>query len=370
MSFIGGLFSGEMGAGFRATQATNPQQAQELYRQQQERLQQQQAFTQALMAQTPGAIGAQQQTLQQLQAQAAGQGPSVAREQLAETTKQNVARTGAMLGSQRGASANIGLMGRQAAMAGAGLQQQAAGQAATLRAQEQALAQQNIGNLAGQQIGQVAGAQQIGLQGTQMAQQNILDAIAKQNAANAAIAQGNQQFQSGLVGGLMGAGSGLPMMAAEGGEVKFPQKLDVLEDEPKSETDVEPSLLKSSEDPNYKAGKKAGAGLAQTAMKLAPLLLLKDGGMVDAMLSPGEKYLNPNEAKEVAYGKKKVSEAGKMVPGQAKVKGDSLKNDIVPAKLEEGGIVIPRSVMQSNNPAEQARKFVAAIVAKQQMKRK
>ena len=95
-----------------------------------------------------------------------------------------------------------------------------------------------------------------------------------------------------------------------------------------------------------------------------------EGGKVDAMLSPGEKYLKPEEVKPVAKGEKNIKEAGKSIPGQAKVKGDSLKNDVVPAKLEEGGVVIPRSVMQSKDPAEQARKFVAAIVAKQQLKRK
>lgn len=413
MGFLGGLFGGESGASFRAQQGANVQQAQELYNQQQQRLAQQQAFTQALMAQSPQAIAAQQQALGQLQQRAAGAGPSVAERQLAESTAANVARTGALMAGQRGAGANVGLVGRQAALAGMGAQQQAAGQAATLRAQEQIAAQQAAAGLAGQQLGQIGGAQQLGIQGVGGAQQNILDAINRQNAVNAAIAQGNQQFQSGLVGGLIGgAGSALGMPMAEGGEVESEKKEKSAGE--RFAEGLSASLEgPSTQSPTYKSGLKAGAGIGKaiasgigklaggpsatgetkggyaganlgvdTALQ-APInpmasssaigaykLPFAEGGKVDALLSPGEKYLNPNEVKKVSDGKKSVMEAGKMVPGKAKVKGDSLKNDTVPAKLEEGGIVIPRSVMQSKDPAEQARKFVAAIVAKQQSKRK
>jgi hypothetical protein len=95
-----------------------------------------------------------------------------------------------------------------------------------------------------------------------------------------------------------------------------------------------------------------------------------EGGKVPAMVSPGEKYLPPQEVKKVAAGQKEPHKAGVKIPGQAKVAGDSLKNDTVPMTLEEGGIVIPRSVMNSKDPAEQARKFVAAVLAKKQSKRK
>lgn len=84
------------------------------------------------------------------------------------------------------------------------------------------------------------------------------------------------------------------------------------------------------------------------------------GGQVPAMVSPGEKYLDPREAKEVASGKKSAMKAGETIKGKAKVKGDSLKNDTVPKNLEEGGIVIPRSVMNSKDPKKEAAKFVAA----------
>lgn len=49
---------------------------------------------------------------------------------------------------------------------------------------------------------------------------------------------------------------------------------------------------------------------------------------------------------------------GGHVPGKPLVKGDSYKNDIVSAKLSPGEFVVPRSVMQSEDPAENAKKMI------------
>lgn len=433
MGFVGSLFSGSQGMGWQPERAASPEQAQQLYQQQQQRLAQQQAFTQALQAQTPGAIAAQQQILGQLQQQAQGLGPSVARGMLAEQTGQNVAQTAALMGGQRGASANAGLIARQAATAGMGAQQQAAGQAATLRAQEQLGAQQAAAGLAGRQIGQVSQAQEAGLQAQTAAQQNVLNAIAQRNAAQAGIQQqvagGQQQMFGGLLGGAAQLGAAAVGLA-EGGEVPSSPKIGekgywkkIQEEHGKitspQQKQAEPlregayqmgtalgalagKLLGGSKSPTGQTtGGYAGANLGvDTSMpspvnpmatsqtigayqapnlmpqpgmqKMSPGLGVNyaEGGQVPAMLSPGERYLPPSEVEKVKEGKKEAVSAGKKIPGKAKVDGDSLKNDTVPANLEEGGIVIPRSVMQSKDPAEQARKFVAAIVAKQQMKRK
>lgn len=59
-----------------------------------------------------------------------------------------------------------------------------------------------------------------------------------------------------------------------------------------------------------------------------------------------------------------LANSGGMVPGQASVPGDSLKNDTVNAKLSPGEIVIPRSIAQAPNAAELAAQFVAAVRAK------
>ncbi len=78
------------------------------------------------------------------------------------------------------------------------------------------------------------------------------------------------------------------------------------------------------------------------------------GGNVPAMVSPGEIYLSPEEAsspEKAAKSAKKKEMKGEKIPGKAKVKGDSLKNDTVSKNLEEGGIVIPRSHSEDPNLA-------------------
>jgi hypothetical protein len=84
------------------------------------------------------------------------------------------------------------------------------------------------------------------------------------------------------------------------------------------------------------------------------------GGKVPAMVSPGERYLPPAEAKAVKEGKKDPMKAGEKIPGKPKYPGNNYANDVVPKTLEEGGLVIPNSVMQSKHPGWAARKFVDA----------
>ena len=50
-----------------------------------------------------------------------------------------------------------------------------------------------------------------------------------------------------------------------------------------------------------------------------------------------------------------------LVPGKAKFKGDTRSNDTVPALLSPGEIVLPRTVAQSEDAPEKAKKFVQAI---------
>jgi hypothetical protein len=61
---------------------------------------------------------------------------------------------------------------------------------------------------------------------------------------------------------------------------------------------------------------------------------------------------------------------GGHVPGKAKHAGDNYKNDTVKALLSPGEIVLPRSVVTGPNAPAKAAKFVAAILAKQGLKRK
>lgn len=103
------------------------------------------------------------------------------------------------------------------------------------------------------------------------------------------------------------------------------------------------------------AGAAAGGAEAGGLMaEAAPLVMLANkGGAIPKKPVNGEK----------------LAAKGKEVPGKAKVKGDSLKNDIVDAKLSPGEIVIPRSIAQGPNAPAQAAAFVQAILAKKGIRR-
>lgn len=90
---------------------------------------------------------------------------------------------------------------------------------------------------------------------------------------------------------------------------------------------------------------------------------LADGGKVPAMVSPGERYLSPEEVRQVIHEGKNPLKLGKKIPGKPKVKGDSLKNDVVSATLEEGGVVIPRHITTKMSP-EKAELFVHRAAAR------
>ena len=96
-----------------------------------------------------------------------------------------------------------------------------------------------------------------------------------------------------------------------------------------------------------------------------PSAALAKGGKVPALLSPGERYLPPKAVEKAEKGANPMK-LGKKVPGTPKVKGakNSYANDTVKATLDEGGIVLPRSVTQHKNPDWAAHKFVRDIMAK------
>jgi hypothetical protein len=90
------------------------------------------------------------------------------------------------------------------------------------------------------------------------------------------------------------------------------------------------------------------------------------GGIVPARLSPGEVYLSPDKVKEVKKGKNPLA-VGERIPGQAKVAGDSLKNDVVDKNLKEGGIVVKRT--KAFDP-KKAQAFVNSVIPQQKHKKK
>lgn len=395
MGAVGGLLGlggGAGGTGFSVNPGTDAGQLQTTYNQNQDAYQQQQSLLQALQGQ--GGLQKQGDIYNQLQNVASGQGPNPAQNMLNQATGQNVANQAALMAGQRGAASNVGLMARQAGQQGAQLQQQAAGQGATMQAQQslgalgQAAGQANT--MAGQQIGQTQ-ANQAAIQNEQAILHGANNAM---NTVNGGLAGNVMQGQRGVIGGLFGAGAGALGLAG-GGEVPnasrvAPQSafakalhgfsnsyqasnasskdpgVDALQ---KGITDFGTAIGNKIRGPmsSLNSGIKAGSNQvlgSSPEMIQYPSFNAAHGGKVPAMVSPGEGYLKPQEAAAVAKGKAPVEQVVEKIPGKAKVGGDSFKNDTVKRNLDAGGIVIPRSVMNSNDPARGAADFVRAVLAR------
>ena len=396
MGFLGtSIFGSNSGTGFQAQSGDI---------QTPDSIAQQQALVDQLNAQN--GVANQSSVFNQLQGVASGTGPNPAQAMLAQQTGTNVANQAALMAGQRGAGANAGLIARQAAQQGAATQQQAVGQGATLQAQQSLGALGQLGGIAGQQVAEQQGgisnlnAQQMALQAQQL--QNIQ----QQNQYNAGIAQVNAGAQQGRTSGFLSglgstlsnfaSGSNAPLIGSGGGGGAFSSagtaagggagtssagtvaQGEAIGAGSGSSSLTMPELgssagfAKGGMVQNYDNG-----GLISAGASLLPLLAMFDKGgeakasgprshygrhlagmPVKAMVSPGERYLPPKEAHAVAKGQKSPLRSGEKIPGQAKVKGDSLKNDTVPKTLEEGGVVIPRSILQSKHPEAAASKFV------------
>ena len=329
---------GDLGAGMIRDAATK-QQAEEQYANAQKGLGYQEDFLKALQAQN--GIQNQSNVYNQLAGVANGTGPNPALAQLNQQTSNNIASQAALMAGQRGASTNPALIARMAAQQGGNLQQQAVGQGATLQAQQALNALNQMGGIAGQQVANQGNATTGYSQAAQSEQAQILGAIANQNNAQAGINKARQEAAAQMVGNVTGAAGAVAGMA-HGGQVEMA---------PRATAD-------NAAGPRSHAAKFLKEMFSQDSIKMA------DGGMVPVKLSPGEIYLPPETAQAAAEGKADPIKEGKKVPGKAKVKGDSLKNDTYNTSLEEGGIVIPRSVVNSKDPHKAAAEFVAAHLSK------
>jgi hypothetical protein len=225
---LGGGAGGTSFGGPQAAQITNPTDMQQIgtaYTGTQNSMASQQALLQALQGQN--GLANQNQVYGQLQGIASG-AVNPAQAQFAQNTAQNVGNQAALMAGQRGASANTGLIARQAAMQGAGIQQQAVGQEAAQQAQNQISAIGAAGNLATTQAGQQIGQTNANTSAQQAEQQNLLNAMqgyntnqvasqASINAANAQLANTQLQGQQALIGGVMNAGGAAAGLAGGGG---------------------------------------------------------------------------------------------------------------------------------------------------------
>lgn len=422
MGFMGNLlgFGDNPGMNFQAQsvpldRATNTDQTLDAYNRSQLGLGRQKSFLDALNAQNGignqmSVFNQQQALANQLQGVANGTGPNPALQQLQNTTGQNVANQAALMAGQRGSGANAGLMARQIGMQGANIQQQAVGQGAAMSAQQQLAAmgalqnQQNMmGGLASTQVGQQGSALGTYNQAAQNEQQQLLNALAQynqtnvsqQNAinnANAGIANTTAQGQQGLLGGVLGgigslgilkgaapaaaalAHGGMISGYADGGNVGGPQSF-----AGKFLNGWSSTISPQEQNPIQSMGSQnVGASALNRGMNSFSSGLAQG---LSSMFSSPQPNQNSSMATsipgvrsaEFAQGGPIVGEMlasqGKMVPGKAKASGDNLKNDVVPAMLSPGEVVIPRSVMQSEDPIGNSAKFVQAVLAKNGMRK-
>ena len=427
MGAVGGLLGlggGAAGTSFAGpaqapiTNPTNLNQINTAYSGAQNSLQSQQNLLGALQAQN--GLGNQSQVYGQLQGIANGTGPNPAQAMLNQSTGQNVANQSALMAGQRGAGSNVGLIARQAAQQGANTQQQAAGQAATLQANQSLNAINSAGNIANTQASNQIGQTNANTSAQQAEQQQLLGAqqgfnsaaVGSQssiNSANAGLAGQQMQGQQGLIGGAL---NGIGSIFAEGGEIKpmadgggiTPDTSAFSQSGPQSKfgkflkgmnggqspanmaaaapttpqgqlkqgasslTSGLINALKGSDGGSANDQTMAGGSDTPGASSDGPMVAAK-GGEVPIVTSPGEKYLSPQAVKEVLMGASPMK-VGKTIPGKPKVGGakNSYDNDTVPMKAKAGAIIVPRSETKSKNPDRNSRDFVAKTLAKRKRK--
>lgn len=227
----------------------------------------------------------------ELQTQAAGGGPNPAQIMLNQATENNNKMNAGFVASQKGI--NPATAQRLAVTNNAQSNQTAAGQGSLMDAEQQLSAEKELSGIYGQQ-----GTEQLG-------------GLTNANNINAGVSNQNTQTAGQIAGGVLnGAGSigAAAVGFAHGGEVG----------------------------PVSHFGKS-----------------LKNPMMVKAMVSPGEKIIDP-------------SGKSKMVPGHSMVKGDSKRNDTVKANIKSGSMIEPRSVVGNK---DKEKKFVEAVLARKGLKK-
>lgn len=176
--------------------------------------------------------------------------------------------------------------------------QQAAGQSGLMRAQQQLAAQQNLAGVYGQQAGEALG-------GGQLAGQLYGTAQGAQTAQNQQIVDAKS--------------------AAD-------------------KVNAETALA------NAKASQSAGGGLLSGLASVAGTAF--GGPLGGAIAGAGMKALSGGAGGQAHGGK---------IHGQALKPGDHPENDIVPAMLSPGEIVVPRSITQAEDAPEKAAEFIRAL---------
>lgn len=258
--------------------------------------------------------GQQQGLASQLQAQAEGQGPSVSQTMLNHALQQQQGASNGIAAANRGI--NSGLAMRQALQAQSAANAQSAALGVAARQQEQLNAQGQLQSL-------------YGTMGNQQLQQQKLYNDNNQYAQgiNSQIAQNNANAVNKTEGGLLnGIGSVASSFLNKGGRVPLPVM-------------------------RYSSGGDVGMPSLNNSDALPTLSLGPGGG------GSGDKSSGGGSSAGLGslVGLLALASHGGKIGGKAPVKGDNVKNDIVPAMLSPGEIVIPRSA--SNDP-KLAKEFI------------
>lgn len=348
-------------------------------------------------------VGAQQQSLADaLLARSEGRGgPSIAELQLGRTLEQNKRDLAGQIGAA-GRSINPALARSLLIQQQAKMAQQTAGEGALLRAKEQAEAQTALANqlaqmrTAEQNAAQTAGS--LGLQQEKLAvetqeaqKQREYDAAAANQAAERDWRKSQMESsrqsrkdvgsfltEAGKVASLFNAGGVVATRYAEGGKVKDPRdaKLEegLSEDEKKkmyrkgSWRGENPSavdrivnrvidLLGASHEPAQDRYTRYASNKAEILENKE-----KDPSFVGPPQPKG--MIRKQIKKEVGY-----ADGGSVNAAMGKLtKMDNEKNDVVPAMLSPGEIVLPRSIVAAPNAPVAAAKFVEALLANKDKK--
>lgn len=357
-----------------------------------------------------------------LQGEMTGAGPNPAMLEAQQMNENAIKSNAGTVASMKGISP--ALAQRMAAQNAATMQQGAANQGAITQANQQLAVQNALGNLYGSQANQSMG-QQSTLQNALAAYNNAnVGMQSNLNNTNQATSAQNAATNAGLIGGAMQGVSGL-MSLSKGGVVPnqkpavkgydmggpvtpapamgnwgfndmAPVDNDAVMgmtsqyinaggkalDQGLSSVGENLSLSKlmgsgggGEQDGQQMAGGAGDAGGITGGGMMSPgaemgggeggglalLALASKGGEINDHMTHMAKIYHPN-----FKGNAKLKSAGGKVPGQAKVKGDSSKNDTVPTMLSPGEIVLPRSVTQSKDPVKAAADFVAEKLREKQ----
>ena len=346
----------------------------------------------------------QNQLIGTLQTEAAGGGPNPAQMQYLQNSQQITQQQANAYAQNR--ALNPGLAARLAGQQAASTAQRAAGTAGIQQAQQQLASQGLLGNTLAQQQGALnnAGAINAGVAGAnQQAAQGIVGGIFQGAGMAAGLAHGGMvshydaggeifnPMTSAIAAPVSVAPIAMPAPVKSGFDMYSPKKGGGSKAAPASSADkVPPEAIEAAAlaqggpvempehlhhvasiyHPHMVNVSQPGAPIpkphAEPKINQVPEKdrFYAQGGKVPAMVSPGEEYIPPKNVGKVASGEMSPSKAGEKIPGKAKVKGDSQANDTVPKKLDEGGVVIPRSVFEADDPEKEAKKFVAQAIAK------